>query len=96
MAEKQIFRGLLEKHENTQATEIEIPFDVEEVFGAKSVLTDSENQNRRFEIFFFVRHNTFKRCRIVRPDAEFVRHAFQKWRSKFLIDPLSRTVRPND
>ena len=35
MAEKQIFKVLLEKHENMEATGITIPFDVEEIFGAK-------------------------------------------------------------
>jgi bifunctional DNA-binding transcriptional regulator/antitoxin component of YhaV-PrlF toxin-antitoxin module len=37
MAEKQIFSALLEKHENSEATGITIPFDVEKVFGAKRV-----------------------------------------------------------
>lgn len=37
MAEKQIFDVLLEKHENSEATGITIPFDVEKVFGAKRV-----------------------------------------------------------
>ncbi len=37
MAEKQIFKVLLEKHENMEATGITIPFDVEQVFGAKRV-----------------------------------------------------------
>jgi bifunctional DNA-binding transcriptional regulator/antitoxin component of YhaV-PrlF toxin-antitoxin module len=37
MAEKQIFKVLLEKHENMEATGITIPFDVEEVFGGKRV-----------------------------------------------------------
>lgn len=37
MAEKQIFKVLLEKHENMEATGITIPFDVEKVFGAKRV-----------------------------------------------------------
>jgi hypothetical protein len=35
MSEKQIFKVLLEKHEGMEATGITIPFDVEEVFGAK-------------------------------------------------------------
>ena len=35
MSEKQIFEVLLEKHEGMEATGITIPFDVEEVFGAK-------------------------------------------------------------
>lgn len=37
MAEKQIFKVLLEKHENMEATGITIPFDVETVFGVKRV-----------------------------------------------------------
>ncbi len=37
MAEKQIFKVLLEKHEEMEATGITIPFDVEEVFGGKRV-----------------------------------------------------------
>jgi hypothetical protein len=37
MAEKQIFKVLLEKHEGMEATGITIPFDVEKVFGAKRV-----------------------------------------------------------
>ncbi len=37
MAEKQIFTVLLEKDENSEATGITIPFDVEKVFGAKRV-----------------------------------------------------------
>ena len=37
MAEKQIFKVLLEKHETMEATGITIPFDVEKVFGAKRV-----------------------------------------------------------
>ena len=36
-AEKQIFQVVLEKHENMDATGITIPFDVEEIFGAKRV-----------------------------------------------------------
>ena len=37
MAEKQIFKVVLEKHENMEATGITIPFDVEAVFGGKRV-----------------------------------------------------------
>lgn len=37
MAEKQIFKVVLEKAGNSEATAIYIPFDVEEVFGAKRV-----------------------------------------------------------
>ena len=37
MAEKQIFKTVLEKHPNMDATGITIPFDVEKVFGAKRV-----------------------------------------------------------
>jgi bifunctional DNA-binding transcriptional regulator/antitoxin component of YhaV-PrlF toxin-antitoxin module len=37
MAEKQIFKVMLEKHENTDATIIRMPFDVEKVFDAKRV-----------------------------------------------------------
>lgn len=37
MAEKQTFETVLEKHENMDATGITIPFDVEEIFGAKRV-----------------------------------------------------------
>lgn len=37
MSEKQTFEVLLEKHEKTDATGITIPFDVEQVFGAKRV-----------------------------------------------------------
>ena len=37
MSEKQTFEALLEKHEKVDATGITIPFDVEEVFGAKRV-----------------------------------------------------------
>ena len=37
MSNKQIFSVQLEKHENMQATGITIPFDVNEVFGAKRV-----------------------------------------------------------
>ena len=37
MKEKQIFDVLLEKHENMEATGITLPFDVEDVFGAKRV-----------------------------------------------------------
>ena len=37
MAEKQTFEVLLEKYENSEATAITIPFDVEKVFGGKRV-----------------------------------------------------------
>ncbi len=37
MADKQIFKVVLEKHEGMDATGITIPFDVEKVFGAKRV-----------------------------------------------------------
>jgi len=37
MAEKQTFTALLEKHAKLDATGIVIPFDVEEIFGAKRV-----------------------------------------------------------
>jgi len=37
MADKQTFETMLEKHENMDATGITIPFDVEQVFGAKRV-----------------------------------------------------------
>jgi bifunctional DNA-binding transcriptional regulator/antitoxin component of YhaV-PrlF toxin-antitoxin module len=37
MAEKQIFKVVLEKHEAIEATGITIPFDVEKVFGGKRV-----------------------------------------------------------
>lgn len=37
MAEKQTFKTKLEKHENMDAAGITIPFDVEQVFGAKRV-----------------------------------------------------------
>ena len=37
MAEKQIFDCVLEKHEGMEATGITVPFDVEEVYGAKRV-----------------------------------------------------------
>jgi bifunctional DNA-binding transcriptional regulator/antitoxin component of YhaV-PrlF toxin-antitoxin module len=37
MSEKQTFEVLLEKDENSEATGITIPFDVEKVFGAKRV-----------------------------------------------------------
>jgi len=37
MADKQTFETVLEKHENMDATGITIPFDVEQVFGAKRV-----------------------------------------------------------
>lgn len=37
MSEKQTFEVLLEKHENSEATVITIPFDAEKVFGAKRV-----------------------------------------------------------
>lgn len=37
MQEKQSFEALLEKHEKSEATVITIPFDVENVFGAKRV-----------------------------------------------------------
>lgn len=37
MAKKQTFTALLEKHEKLDATGIVIPFDVEEIFGAKRV-----------------------------------------------------------
>ena len=37
MADKQIFQVLLEKDENSEATGIYLPFDVEKVFGAKRV-----------------------------------------------------------
>ena len=37
MSEKQTFQTRLEKHEGSEATGITIPFDVEEVFGAKRV-----------------------------------------------------------
>ena len=36
-SEKQTFEALLEKHEKMEATGINIPFDVEKVFGAKRV-----------------------------------------------------------
>lgn len=37
MNEKQIFKVILEKHDKYEATGITIPFDVEQVFGAKRV-----------------------------------------------------------
>jgi len=37
MAEKQFFEVLLEKHENSEATVIYLPFDVQKVFGAGRV-----------------------------------------------------------
>ena len=37
MAEKQFFEVLLEKHENSEATVIYLPFDVQKVFGARRV-----------------------------------------------------------
>ena len=37
MAGKQTFEVLLKKHENSEATGITIPFDVEKIFGAKHV-----------------------------------------------------------
>ena len=37
MSDKQTFETVLEKHENMDATGITIPFDVEQVFGAKRV-----------------------------------------------------------
>lgn len=37
MADKQTFRAVLEKHERWNAAAITVPFDVEEVFGAKRV-----------------------------------------------------------
>lgn len=37
MRDKQIFETILEKHETIDATGICIPFDVEEIFGAKRV-----------------------------------------------------------
>lgn len=37
MSEKQTFETRLEQHENSEATGIYIPFDVEKVFGAKRV-----------------------------------------------------------
>ena len=37
MAEKQIFKVLLEKHETIEATGITIPFNVKAVFGGKRV-----------------------------------------------------------
>lgn len=37
MSEKQIFKTLLEKAGNSEATGIYIPFDVEKIFGAKRV-----------------------------------------------------------
>lgn len=37
MAEKQTFETVLEKHEKMDATGITVPFDVEQVFGAKRV-----------------------------------------------------------
>jgi bifunctional DNA-binding transcriptional regulator/antitoxin component of YhaV-PrlF toxin-antitoxin module len=37
MAEKQTFKATLEKHAKLDATGIVIPFDVEEIFGAKRV-----------------------------------------------------------
>lgn len=37
MSEKQTFTVLLEKHENSEATGIEIPFDAEKIFGARRV-----------------------------------------------------------
>lgn len=37
MAEKQTFKTVLKKHEKLDATGIEIPFDVEAIFGAKRV-----------------------------------------------------------
>lgn len=37
MAEKQIFKVVLEKHDGMEATGITIPFDVQEVFGGKRV-----------------------------------------------------------
>ena len=37
MTEKQTFKAVLQKQENSEATGIAIPFDVERVFGAKRV-----------------------------------------------------------
>lgn len=37
MAEKQTFKTVLKKHEKLDATGIELPFDVEAIFGAKHV-----------------------------------------------------------
>src|SRR5690606_6469070 len=37
MAGKQTFKTVLEKHARSEATGITVPFDVEEVFGAKRV-----------------------------------------------------------
>ncbi len=42
MAEKQIITVVLEKHPTLEATGIKIPFDVEEVFGAKRVPVKAE------------------------------------------------------
>jgi hypothetical protein len=37
MSEKQIFEVLPEKHQNTEATKLMIPFNVEKIFGAGRV-----------------------------------------------------------
>lgn len=42
MAEKQTFKTVLKKHEKLDATGIEIPFDVEEIFGSKRVAVKAE------------------------------------------------------
>lgn len=42
MADKQTFETVLVKHENLDATGIQIPFDVEAVFGAKRVPVKAE------------------------------------------------------
>lgn len=53
MAEKQTFEVLLKKHENSEATGITIPFDVEKVFGAKRlpVKVSINGANYRTTIF---------------------------------------------
>lgn len=42
MSGKQTFTVMLEKHEKMEATGVTIPFDVEEVFGAKRVAVKAE------------------------------------------------------
>src|SRR5688500_14301552 len=53
MPEKQIFNVSLEKHENSEATGITIPFDVEKVFGAKRVPVKVRINNAEYRTTIF-------------------------------------------
>jgi hypothetical protein len=53
MSEKQTFRVVLEKHETSEATGIQIPFDVEKIFGAKKVPVSGKINGAKFRSTIF-------------------------------------------